>query len=103
MIVVPPSNYPLVDTSVSKLTVNEICDYFASKGNPISDVVLQTSEFLNMFINNVRVDYSCLETYPASNAKLKAPLVVIGGELDTGVSMENLQRWQKHVTGAETG
>ena len=93
---VPPSKSPLVETLVSKLGVKEICDYFSSKGNPVSDVVLSTPEFLDIFIRNVRVDYSCLETYPATYSKLKTPLVVVGGGLDPSVSLEDLQGWEKH-------
>jgi acyl carrier protein len=81
---------------VSTLTVDEICDYFSSKGNPVSDAVLQTREFLDTFIKNVRVDYCCLETYPTTSKMLKTPLVVVGGELDQGVTIEDLKGWQKH-------
>jgi len=94
---VPPSKTPLVETAVSTLSTDEICDYFASKGNPVSDVLRSTPEFLELFIQNVRVDYMCLETYPASDSKLKAPLVVVGGGLDPGVSTEDLENWSKHV------
>ena len=93
---VPPSKSPLVETQVSTLTVDEICDYFSSKGNPVSDAVLQTREFLDTFIKNVRVDYCCLETYPTTSKMLKTPLVVVGGELDQGVTIEDLKGWQKH-------
>jgi len=89
---VPPSKTPLVETAVSKLRTDEICDYFASKGNPVSDVLRSTPEFLELFIRNVRVDYTCLETYPTSDSKLKAPLVVVGGGLDPGVSTEDLKK-----------
>ena len=93
----PPSKTPLVKTSVSKLSADEICDYFASKGNPVSEILRSTPELMELFISNVRTDYRCLETYPASNSKLKAPLVVIGGELDPGVSMEDLENWNRHA------
>lgn len=94
---VPPSKTPLVETAVSKLSTDEICDYFASKGNPVSEVLRSTPEFLELFILNVRVDYTCLETYPTSDSKLKAPLVVVGGGLDLGVSTEDLKNWNKHA------
>lgn len=100
---VPPSKSPLVETSVSKLTTNGICDYFASKGNPVSGVVRQTPDFLDIFIKNVRVDYTCLETYPATYSKLNTPLVVIGGGLDPGVSSEDLEGWKRHVKSNNKG
>jgi len=93
----PPSKTPLVQTAVSKLSADEICDYFSSKGNPVSEILRSTPELMDMFIQNVRVDYMCLETYPASSFQLKAPLVVIGGELDPGVSMEDLENWSRHT------
>jgi surfactin synthase thioesterase subunit len=39
---VPPSKTPLVETAVSTLSTDEICNYFASKGNPVSDVLRST-------------------------------------------------------------
>lgn len=94
---VPPSKTPLVETAVSKLSADEICDYFASKGNPVNEEIRTTPELLNLFIENVRADYKCLETYPVSHAKLKTPFFVVGGELDLSVSMEDLENWGKHV------
>lgn len=78
---------------------DEICEYFASKGNPVSDIVQNTPEFFGIFIKNVRVDYTCLETYPQTTTRISAPLVVIGGELDEGVEMVDLEGWGKHVRG----
>jgi hypothetical protein len=96
----PPNKCPLVETEVSKLSTDEICEYFASKGNPVSSVVRETTEFLDMFIRNVKVDYTCLETYPQTHAKLtKTPIIVIGGELDLGVSLNDLEGWKKHAMG----
>ena len=92
-----------MDTRVSHLSTDQICDYFASKGNPVSEAVLQTPEFLDFFIRNVRVDYSCLETYPATSTKLRTPLVVIGGGLDPGVSINDLEAWKRHVAGYKGG
>ena len=56
-----------------------------------------------MFIRNVRVDYSCLETYPATSTKLRTPLVVIGGGLDPGVSINDLEAWKRHTAGYKGG
>ena len=92
-----------MDTRVSHLSTDQICDYFASKGNPVSEAVLQTPEFLDFFIRNVRVDYSCLETYPATSTKLRTPLVVIGGGLDPGVSINDLEAWKRHTAGYKGG
>eukprot|EP00984_Skeletonema_dohrnii_P037346 scaffold39341_cov289-Skeletonema_dohrnii-CCMP3373.AAC.1 len=97
---IPPSKTPLVEAAVSKLSTDETCDYFASRGNPVSDVLRSTPEFLELFIRNVRVDdYTCLETYPtsASDSKLKAPLAVVGGGFDPGASTGDLKNWNKHV------
>ena len=96
----PPSKSPLVETQVSKLSNEEICNYFASKGNPVSSVVRDTPEFFDMFIKNVKVDYRCMESYPRTNTKLRTtPLFIIGGELDPGISILDLKGWEKHAVG----
>lgn len=93
----PPSKTPLVETAVSKLSAEGICEYFASKGNPVNEAIRSTPELLSLFIQNVKVDYTSLETYPGSHARLKTPLFVIGGGLDPGVSLADLENWGKHV------
>ena len=96
---VPPSKSSLVQTPVSTLSVDGICDYFASKGNPVSKAVLNNEEFLDIFIKNVRADYSCLEAHPVTTASIKARLIVIGGELDKGVELGDLEGWKRHHAG----
>ena len=96
----PPSKSPLVETQVSKLSNEDICNYFASKGNPVSSVVRDTPEFFDMFIKNVKVDYQCMESYPRTNTKLRTtPLFIIGGEQDPGISILDLKGWEKHAVG----
>ncbi len=94
----PPSKTPLVETRVSQLDSAGVCDYFASKGNPVSDNILNTPEFMELFLNNVKVDYTCLETFEPHEYKLcgGTQLIVIGGGLDPSVKVQDLKNWAKH-------
>lgn len=95
---VPPSNTPLVKTRVSQLDAAGVCEYFASKGNPVSDNIVNSPELLELFLSNVKADYTCLETFVSHEDKLsgETQLIVIGGELDPGVKMQDLKNWGKH-------
>ena len=76
----------------------EILEYFASKGNPVGEVITGNPEVLALFLKQVGADYACLEGYPASSLKITSPLHVFGGALDEGVPDAMLRAWDQHAT-----
>eukprot|EP00957_Ditylum_brightwellii_P210464 15364998-Ditylum_brightwellii.AAC.1 len=93
----PPHHPELVTTSVSMLGAKDICNYFATKGNPVSPLIVENEELLSLFLQNVRADYSCMESYKISDYILQdIPLFVAGGRLDPGISLDDLNGWTQH-------
>jgi len=47
----------------------------------------------NLFVSSVRQYYHCLKHYTPSDASVNCPLFVFEGDLDPGVSTEDLKKW----------
>jgi len=89
-------------TPVSAMDLEAMVAYFGSRGNSIdSQVLMRQPEVANLFVSSVRLDYHCLEHYTRSDASVNCPLFVFGGDLDPGVSTEDLKKWESHASSGD--
>ena len=73
--------------------------YFGRRGNVIDTQVLKSQpEMADIFVSSIRLDYHCLEHYTQNVSTVDCPLFVFGGDLDPGVSTEDLDKWKMHAS-----
>ena len=84
-----------VDTPISTLSDQEIAAYLGSKGSPLPQEIIDDPDLLEFFMKPIRSDYACLESYTDEpNAdSVSSSVVVLGGELDTGIPVDKLETW----------
>lgn len=86
--------------SIHKLTDREFLDALAVRYGGLPREIIETPEFLDLYLPILRADMTLTETFVyKKRAPLTYPLTAFSGKDDSNVSKEGLAAWQEHTTG----